>query len=225
MKYLKNINELIYEKFQNDEEFDDLLNYLLKNFFSHGKSKLFEEVIDNSIVSLDFIKLNRISFDRVGFIIIKGSSLMSASSDFTPIIISDIKSASEIRDRGFWDRINGWSHLFSSAKDMIIRGAKPYYQYSVDFTIDRGYNGISQNDLIRLLGHFSYSDEAVSIKRLIPKTIEKELAFEGLNVKVSITTKLLAGRNFFLDVMITDLDYVYNPDPAKPNKLIINHLK
>jgi hypothetical protein len=71
---------------------------------------------------------------------------------------------------------------------------------------------MSQNDLIRHLGHFSYSDEAVSIKTLIPKTIEKELAFEGLNVKVSIKTTLLAGRYFCLDITITDLDYVYNPD-------------
>ena len=210
MKYLKTIGELISEKFQNDGEFDDLLNYLLNDFFSHEKVGLLEEVVENSILSLDFLTLKKISFDHVGFI--KGSSLMSASSDFTPIIISDIKSASEIRDRGLWDRINGWKHLFSSAKDMIIRGAKPYYQYSVDSTIDSGYKEMSQNDLIRNLGHFSYSDEAVSIKRLICKTIEKELAFEGLNVKVSITTKLLAGRYFCLDVMIEDLDYVYNPD-------------
>jgi len=212
MKYLKNINELISEKFQNDEEFDDLLNYLLNYFFSHEKVRLLEEVVENSIISLDFLTLNRISFDHVGFVVERGASYMSASSDFTPIIISDIKSASEIRDRGLWDKINGWKHLFSSAKDMIIRGAKPYYQYRVSSTIDSGYKEMSQNDLIRHLGHFSYSDEAVSIKRLIPKTIERELSFEGLNVKVSVNPTLLAGRHLSLDVTITDLDYVYNPD-------------
>jgi hypothetical protein len=210
MKYLKNINELISEKFKNDEEFDDLLNYLLNNFFSHEKSILLKEVVENSIISLDFLTLKKISFDHVGFV--ERSTYMSASSDFTPIIVFDVKSASEIRDRGLWDKINGWKHLFSSAKDMIIRGAKPYYQYGVSSTIDSGYKEMSQNDLIRHLGHFSYSDEAVSIKTLIPKTIEKELAFEGLNVKVSIKTTLLAGRYFCLDITITDLDYVYNPD-------------
>jgi hypothetical protein len=71
---------------------------------------------------------------------------------------------------------------------------------------------MSQNDLIRHLGHFSYSDEAVSIKTLISKTIEKELSFEGLNVKVSISSTLLGGRAFGSDIRITDLDYVYNPD-------------
>jgi hypothetical protein len=209
MKYLKTIGELISEKFQNDEEFDDLLNYLLNDFFSHEKSILLKEVVENSIISLDFLTLKTISFDHVGFV---ERSTMSASSDFTPIIISDIKSASEIRDRGLWDKINGWKHLFSSAKDMIIRGAKPYYQYRVSSTIDSGYKEMSQNDLIRHLGHFSYSDEAVSIKTLIPKTIEKELSFEGLDVKVSVKTTLLAGKHFWLDITITDLDYVYNPD-------------
>ena len=211
MKYLKNIDELISEKFKSDEEFDDLLNYLLNDFFSHEKVRLLEEVVENSIISLDFLTLNRISFDHVGFVE-RSTSYMSASSDFTPIIIRDIKSASEIRDRGLWDKINGWKHLFSSAKDMIIRGAKPYYQYRVSSTIDSGYKEMSQNDLIRHLGHFSYSDEAVSIKRLIPKTIERELSFEGLNVKVSVNPTLLAGRHLSLDVTITDLDYVYNPD-------------
>ena len=52
MKYLKNINELISEKFKSDEEFDDLLNYLLNDFFSHEKSILLKEVVENSIISL-----------------------------------------------------------------------------------------------------------------------------------------------------------------------------
>jgi hypothetical protein len=45
MKYLKTIGELISEKFQNDEEFDDLLNYLLNNFFSHEKVNLLESIL------------------------------------------------------------------------------------------------------------------------------------------------------------------------------------
>lgn len=147
MKYLKNINELISEKFKSDEEFDDLLNYLLNNFFSHEKSKLLKEVLDNSIESLDFMKLNRISFSHAGFVL--RNSSMSSSGDFTVVIDDDIKSASEIRDRGLWDRINGWKHLFSSAKDMIVDGAKPYYQYRVNFTIDSGYGELSQYEIIR----------------------------------------------------------------------------
>jgi hypothetical protein len=216
VKYLKNINELISEKFESDQEFDDLLNYLLNNFFSHEKVDLLEEVIENSIISLDFMKLNRISFSHAGFVL--GSTSMSASRDLNPAIISDIKSASELRGSQYWDRINGWSHLFSSAKDMIIRGAKPYYQYGVDFNIDSGYNGMSQNDLIRLLGHFSYTDDARMIRSLIIKTIEKELAFEGLNVKISLGNSYPSfGRAFVSDVRITDLDYVYKPDLLKKN--------
>ena len=62
--------------------------------------------------SFVFKTLNRISFDHVGFVVERGASYMSASSDFTPIIIRDIKSASEIRDRGLWDKINGWKICF-----------------------------------------------------------------------------------------------------------------
>ena len=146
--------------------------------------------------------------------IVDRSTYMSVSGDFTVVIDDDIKSASEIRDRGLWDRISGWKHLFSSAKDMIVRGAKPYYKYRVSFTIDSGYKGTSQNDLIRNLGNFRYSDEGIWTRSLIIETIKKELAFEGLNVEVSINSMPLGGggKAFGSDITITDLDYVYNPD-------------
>ena len=210
MKYLKNIDELISEKFKSDEEFDDLLNYLLNDFFSHEKSILLKEVVENSIASLDFMTLKTISLSHCGFV--DGGSSMSASRDLNPVIISGIKSASVIRDRGLWDGVNNWKHLFSSAKDMIIRGAKPYYQYGVNFTIDSGYNGISQNDIIRHLGNYSYSDESIMLRSLISKTIKKELSFEGLDVGVSVNTTHSLGKSIHLDARITDLDYVYNPD-------------
>jgi hypothetical protein len=210
MKYLKNINDLISENFKSDQEFDDLLNYLLNNFFSHEKVDLLEEVVENSIISLDFMTFKTISLSHCGFV--DGGSSMSASRDLNPVIISGIKSASVIRDRGLWDGVNNWKHLFSSAKDMIIRGAKPYYQYGVNFTIDSGYNGISQNDIIRHLGNYSYSDESIMLRSLISKTIKKELSFEGLNVKVFFGNPASFGGAFVSDVRITDLDYVYNPD-------------
>ena len=210
MKYLKNINELISEKFKSDEEFDDLLNYLLNDFFSHEKSILLKEVVENSIASLDFMTLKTSSLSHCGFV--NGGSSMSASRDLNPVIISGIKSASVIRDRGLWDGVNNWKHLFSSAKDMIIRGAKPYYQYGGSFNIDSGYKELSQNDLIRHIGHYSYSDESIMLRSLISKTIKKELAFEGLDVGVSVNTTHSLGKSIHLDARITDLDYVYNPD-------------
>lgn len=195
--------EIILErKFQDDQEFEDFIEFLLKHFF-RGRNSIIKEIIGDTLDSIDFIEKSDIRLDNAG--IVSGGSSMSASYQFNPIIESGATSVAQIKDMGYWNDIVGWKHLFESFKDWIIRrdqNSKPYYRYKADIYID---DPDITKDLQKSFGPYKSSG-------IISKYLIRTAKFDGFDIYAGVIfRKSHIKNNYSFTIEVVDMDYKYIP--------------
>ena len=241
MKFLRKFNE---DRFPHgyeltDDEFRQAWDYFCFDVFNKKRRTLFNKIIADAIEYIDFIEPKGHKFTSTEWefnlaqslnpyygIAISLGSFSGMSYEFQKTVNDDTYLMSTCA---------GWRHLFKSAIDDIgwrnSFGKKehgyPYYQYSLNLAVVDGWDGMSKEEVLKLIKTpFWGIKSGEGIPQYLKKVIE--LVAESYNVDLNISVQSYTDRcddkrGCPFEIRLIDLDFVPKESIIQSNNKMLDY--